>query len=96
MYGIETILGITETMKNDVQNSIDAKVLAQFERNQKDLMLSDTRVEWKGQFAVLLTGEKRTELAYISLNARTATKLMAWCVKNSYRSSSIRDGEILP
>jgi predicted transcriptional regulator len=81
---------IGDQMKADLEE----KVRRKFDRDQKDLTLSDTCVEWQGQFAVLLTVEKRTELAYVSLNARTATKLMAWCVKNHYRCSSIRNGRI--
>jgi len=66
----------------------------QFELNQKDLTLDDTKVLWGGAFVYLQNADRTKDLASVRANANTVVKLMAWCVKNHYRCSQIVNGRV--
>lgn len=65
-----------------------------FEKNNLDLMLDDTRVQWAGDTVWLLSTDGQKQLAMFSADGPVREKIENWCVKNHYRCSAIRDGRI--
>lgn len=74
-----------------------AALLAQFERNQTDPMLTDTRVQWAGERCILFETEtaNMNVLASVTANEYAVEKLQVWCAKNHYRCSRIVNGRAM-
>ena len=70
---------------------MNEKQKMQFEANQRDLMLDDTKAWWKGMRVDLLTTDGTKTLAMFDLDTRrpVAAKIALWCIKNHYRCSQV-------
>lgn len=65
-----------------------------FAQNQADLSLDNIKVQWMGESVLLYKGNENLT----SLSSRLpyiVERIMAYCVKNTYRCSQIQNGRIM-